>query len=322
MVQLTKSLADDARVRSEVGLGLKVNYSSFSQETSGDLYLHGYTDETPSDTDGYVMWNGIQRTVPRRLINPGSVCPYYQTIHIVLRLTSQTSTNGTLYMVWYDNKWVYAVTPSPASVSGDWTWNEAIDIVLGQFVEPSLNGQLIDAYLYDPPRTASQVKTTGNNAFKYSQSAVNWVTNNGTTMLTAAEIIDNWATDATDATTTIKGGLIQTHTITSQQLATDAIISNNYQASIDTTSPFSAAGSFLDLANGNFQTRDFAIINERPSGTSLPVGAFFNGTVYASQGHFGNSNQYWNIETVYDYLMQPHAALVGTGSPYLQTLNW
>lgn len=98
-------------------------------------------------------------------------------------------------------------------------------------------------------------------------------------------------------------------------LASDAIKSTNYQASPNASSPYSAVGTFLDLATGTLYMPQFGV-------DGVTGAAYFNGTVNANAGKFGDDTSYWNIETVVDYNAEPHAALVGTGSPYLQTGNW
>lgn len=143
------------------------------------------------------------------------------------------------------------------------------------------------------------------------------LTNNMLSAITDQFIIK----DPNGTATVISGGRIQNESITTNMLATDAIKSTNYVASSNTNSPFTSTGSFFDLSNGNIYTPNFGIINT--SWQDGPaIGAYFNGRVEADSGKFGNSSSYWNIETVYDYYSQPHAALVGTGSPYLQTGNW
>ena len=148
----------------------------------------------------------------------------------------------------------------------------------------------------------------------YAKTAVDWVGTNGSTVVTAANIMKTWTDDATLATTTIDGGYIKTHTIESTHLATNAIMSQNYTG-LD-NSHFSSEGSYLDLSTGNFYTPKFGVSAEGQGG------AYINGEVVATSGRFGNDTSYWNIATVYDYNSQPHASLVGTGSPYLQTGNW
>lgn len=128
--------------------------------------------------------------------------------------------------------------------------------------------------------------------------------------------------DNNGSSTIISGGQIVTGAITTAMLATDAIKSSNYQALSSNDAPYSYTGTFLDLTNGNFWTPNFGVINSTPTGTNIPLGAWFNGNVNATSGHFGTDSCYWNIENVVDYGNTVHAALVGTGSPYLQTGNW
>ena len=75
-----------------------------------------------------------------------------------------------------------------------------------------------------------------------------------------------------NTTTVISGGKISANSIKTGDLATDAIKSNNYQAG-NANSHFSAAGSFLNLANGNFYTPYFTLNN---------TGAYFSGEVVAT----------------------------------------
>lgn len=310
------SKAEVADEKAAVGLGMKVNYSTFSLVDPGECYLHGYTNDVAADVDGYVYWNGIKRTVPKKMLNPNDVLPYLQTIYIVLRLSSANAMTGTLYMVYYNNGWKYAVTPTPtAATTGDWTWTENVDIVLGQFMESSNEGQVVDAYLYDPPRNASHVITTGQNPYKYSQAAVNWVNTNGSSVVTAKDIINNWATDATTTNTTIRGGLIETHTILAKHLASDAIMSNNYIEG-PTNSPYSSAGTFLDLSDGNIYMPNFGV-------NAITGAAYFNGTITAVDGMIGSdSTNYWQLGTITDYNGNDSAALVGHGTSYIQSGKW
>lgn len=317
LTDYNKDLADIADEKAAVGLGLKVNHSDFSDTpNSGELYLHGYTNGVAADVDGYVYWNGIKRTVPKKMFNPNDVLPYLQTIYIVLRLSSANATTGTLYMVYYNSGWKYAVTPTPtAATTGNWTWTEDVDIVLGQFMEPSLEGQIVDAYLYDPPRNASHVITTGQNPYKYSQAAVSWVNTNGSSVVTAKDIINNWATDATNTMTTIDGGLIETHSILAKHLASDAIMSNNYIEG-PTNSPYSSAGTFLDLSDGNIYMPNFGV-------NAITGAAYFNGTITAVDGMIGSdSTNYWQLGTITDYNGNDSAALVGHGTSYIQSGKW
>ena len=133
----------------------------------------------------------------------------------------------------------------------------------------------------------------------------------------AKQIIDNWATDATNATTTIKGGLIQTHTITANQLATNAIMSSNYEASTVTGSPYSNFGTFLDLSNGNFYTPNFGV---KSTGST---GAYINGEIIATAGRIGeDANTAWDIGTFTDYEANDHGSIIGHGDAFIQSGKW
>lgn len=143
--------------------------------------------------------------------------------------------------------------------------------------------------------------------------AMSWINSTGQK---AADIIANWATDATSATTTINGGLIQTHTIQASHLATNAIMSNNYQASQNAGSPYSVTGSFLNLDNGNFYTPNFGLDNVNGN-------AYFNGEITATSGQIGDdTSNHWQIGTVVDFNGNQSAAIESNGTSYIQSGDW
>lgn len=295
------------------GVGMKINYSAFNTPNSGKMYIHGYSNESPADIDGCIYWNNVKRTVPKKMINPNAILPYNKYIYIVLRLSSAAATTGTLYMVWYNSGWKYAITPTPSAVGGTWNWTETTDIVLGQFIQPGAGQDVVQAYLYNPPRTASQVKTTNASPYQYSQSAVDWYNSNGGNVVNATTMLAAWADGAFSATTEINGGFIKAHTIQSEHLATNAIMSSNFQGSDNPSSPFSATGTFLDLATGNIYSPNFGIDNTYGK-------AYLNGEIIATSGRIGNSSatNYWEIGTKVDYNAQQSAALIGKGTAYIQ----
>ena len=312
-VESSSALAND---KANVGLAMKTNYSAFSTTDAGECYLHGFNSSgVAADVDGYVYWNNRKITVPKKMLNPNNILPYYTTVYIVLRLSNSTATTGTLYMVWYNSGWKYAITPTPTAVGGTWTWAEATDVVLGQFIEPSSEGQIIEAYLYNPPRNASHIQSTGSNSYQYAKPSVDWVSTNGAPVLTAKSIINNWATDATSATTTIKGGLIQTHTILAEALATNAVMSTNYSSGVqDSDVPsgyYSTSGSFLDLATGNFYTPNFSVVSGN---------VYVNGEVNMLSGQIGDvGNSYWEVGTKYGEDWSDKAAIIAHGNALIQT---
>ena len=153
---------------------------------------------------------------------------------------------------------------------------------------------------------AAAAQTTANNA-------KNWIDTIGSN---AKEILATWTNDATLATTVIDGGYIKTHTIESEHLATDAIMSNNFVASQNGSSPYSAVGSFLNLENGNFYTQNFGIDNTHGK-------AYINGEIIADSGSIGlDDTNYWEIGTFTDYNGDDSAALIGHGSSFLQSGWW
>ena len=81
-----------------------------------------------------------------------------------------------------------------------------------------------------------------------------------------------------DTTTVIDGGKIITHSIHSNQLATDAITSLHYNAPTTASYPYSVAGTFLDLDTGNITSPNFAV-----TGTD----AYLKGTIETGAGHIG-----------------------------------
>lgn len=295
------------------GVGMKINYSAFNTPSSGKMYIHGYSNESPADIDGCIYWNNVKRTVPKKMINPNAILPYNKYIYIVLRLSSAAAMTGTLYMVWYNSGWKYAITPTPSAVGGTWNWTETTDIVLGQFIQPGAGQDVVQAYLYNPPRTASQVKTTNVSPYQYSQSAVDWYNSNGGNVVNATTMLAAWADGAFSATTEINGGFIKAHTIQSEHLATNAIMSQNFQGSDNPSSPFSATGTFLDLTTGNIYSPNFGIDNTYGK-------AYLNGEIIATSGRIGNSSatNYWEIGTKVDYNAQQSAALIGKGTAYIQ----
>lgn len=307
------AIASENYKKTHPGLGMKINYSAFNTSDSGEVYIHGFTNEVAADVDGYVYWNDVRRTVPKGMINPNAIVPYNRYIYIVLRLESAAATTGTKYMVWYNSGWKYAVTPTPTAVGGTWTWDESRDVVIGQFIEPGNESDVVEAFLYWPPRTASSVKTTNPSPYQYSQSAVEWYNSNGGNVINATTMLAAWADGAFSATTEINGGFIKAHTIQAEHLATDAIMSNNFDRGQSESSPFSATGTFLDLSTGNLYSPNFGLDNTYGK-------AFLNGEIIATNGRIGNSSSsnYWEIGTKMNYDQSLTGALEAVGNAYIQ----
>lgn len=160
---------------------------------------------------------------------------------------------------------------------------------------------------------ATEAAVTAVAARTVANSNKNWIENLGTN---ATEILATWTADASLESTVIDGGYLKTNTVQARHLATDAIMSNNYVASENQRSPFSAYGTFLNLENGNFYTPNFGIDNL--SGT-----AYLNGEIVADSGSIGSDNEnYWEIGTKIDYDGNDSAALIGHGTSYIQSGWW
>ena len=123
--------------------------------------------------------------------------------------------------------------------------------------------------------------------------------------------------DPSGTATVISGGNIQSNSITANMLATDAIKSNNYRASSNTDSHYSALGTYLDLSNGNFYTQNFGVDN-------INGKAYLNGEIIATSGRIGSNavTNYWELGTKTDYNGRASAALIGHGTSYIQSGGW
>ncbi len=150
----------------QTGLGMKVNFSSFTLVDPGEIYLHGFNSVTGAseDIDGWVWWNGAKVTIPKGMINPNDFI-YNNPIYVVYR-----TSNSTKYQVAYftdQKKWKYTTTPTKGTVS-DWTWNPTTDIILCSFIEPNNEGSLVSSLLYTPPKSSEDVTVSNeiNNKIK------------------------------------------------------------------------------------------------------------------------------------------------------------
>lgn len=154
----------DASIETASGNGFYVKWDDNQGTTyaGGEARFYAYdpVTKTKGTGAGWVLWNGVKRTVPSATFNPNSVYPYNIPIYLVLRLSSATSTTGTIYAVWYKDGWKWGY---PNATTDDtiynWTWVETTDIVLASCVEPGSEAQFTDCQTYDPPLLCTQVTT-------------------------------------------------------------------------------------------------------------------------------------------------------------------
>lgn len=171
--------------------------------------------------------------------------------------------------------------------------------------------------------TATSANTTAKEAETKAQQSLDqflWLVKSGSssTSLTltdsaVAAITKQFIIKSPDgAATIIEGG----------KLKTDALKSNNYVAGNDGT--YSSLGTFLDLSNGEIHTPGFYLDS---------VGnAFYQGTVNADAGYFGDANNNWyigsaefdNIRNKDDALVNgvEYSALISKGNAALTAGHW
>jgi hypothetical protein len=71
------------RGASSIGLGLKMNYSTFTAVNPGEVYLHGYDEAgDPSDVDGFIYYQDVRVTVKKRMINPNAVIDGFLVVEL------------------------------------------------------------------------------------------------------------------------------------------------------------------------------------------------------------------------------------------------
>lgn len=171
--------------------------------------------------------------------------------------------------------------------------------------------------------TATSANTTAKEAETKAQQSLDqflWLVKSGSssTSLTltdsaVAAITKQFIIKSSDGSATIiEGG----------KLKTDALKSNNYVAGNDGT--YSSLGTFFDLSNGEIHTPGFYLDS---------VGnAFYQGTVNADAGYFGDANNNWyigsaefdNIRNKDDALVNgvEYSALISKGNAALTAGHW
>ena len=144
------------------GFTILWNYSDFSTSNNGESYLCKWdpVTSTASNENGWVVFNGVKRTISKQMANPNGIIPFNIPIYLVYRLSSETATTGTNYMVFYSSGWKYTIMPTPTAIeSTGWTWNANTDIILGKWVQTAAEGAQAECEIYNPPLTAKHVTT-------------------------------------------------------------------------------------------------------------------------------------------------------------------
>ena len=215
----------DASIETASGNGYYVKWDSNqgTQYAGGEAKILAYdpVTKTAGTGDGWVLWNGVKRTVPSTDFNPNNVYPYNIPIYLVLRLSTATATTGTVYAVWYKDgwKWGYPNATTDGTIY-NWRWVETTDIVLASCVEPGSEAQFTDCQTYDPPLSCTQVttitttassaqalantaNTTANNAAPKANAVkrtqrIYYRSNSSTAPSTPGTASSNWVTKADD----------------------------------------------------------------------------------------------------------------------------
>ena len=218
-------------------------------------------------SDGWIYYFNRRITIPKFEVNLSLSTFGDVTGFIVHRA------NGVNYVVWYENDTWYGKLADGTGSSFEWTWISATDIVLAEWTKKS--AESIAYQVYSPAQSYEDIRKVA--------------------------MLGNWAFGAISETTTINGGLIQTHSIITDKLATDAIKSLNY---VYTAGTYSDSGSFFDLEKGSIISKNFAI-DENGN-------AYFNGKIESVEGKIGG----WNINTTSIYKGSSVFGTAGTGNMY------
>ena len=154
-----KDYAEGVVSDTQGGYTILWNYSAFATANNGECYIckRDPLTETRTDEAGWVMWNGVKRTIPKGMVDPNAIHPFNIPCYVVCRLTSATATTGANYVVSYNSGWKGGVIN--AGALSDWTWNDATDIILGKFVMTAAEGAMVECELYNPPWSSKQITT-------------------------------------------------------------------------------------------------------------------------------------------------------------------
>lgn len=175
-----------------------------------------------SGGDGWVYYFNKRVTIPRFEVNL-SLAAFGDITGFIVHRTDSLN-----YVVWYENDTWYGQLADGTGGSSEWSWNSSTDIVLAEWTKKT--AESIAYQVYSPARSYEEIR--------------------------AKAMLGNWASGAISENTMIDGGLLKTHTVVAEKLATDAIKSSNY---VYSSGKFSNSGTFLDLSLGTVKSKNFSI---------------------------------------------------------------
>ncbi len=135
------------------GLGMKVNYSTFTTSNNAEIYFHGYDENgQPADVNGWVMFKGEKMEIAKGMhVNPDTLIPWSADVFMVKRST-------TIFNVWYDSTnttWKYLA--SGGSSTANWSWQDT-DIIFARYKNSSASeGAIPSGVIYNPALTKSEI---------------------------------------------------------------------------------------------------------------------------------------------------------------------
>lgn len=210
-------------------------------DAGADIWLTGTSIlhfANPEGGSGWGYFNGTKIEIPTITANLYKDAVKRSNGYIVYRQ------GGKAYAVWLENQSWKGMEAEGGPVSS-WTWQPSKDAVVAEYAKKE--DATVEYSLCSPLKTYKEARMSA--------------------------MISEWAYGAISETTTINGGLIQTHTIVADKLATDAIRSLNYKEG--------SMGSFLNLADGSFKS---PYLRWDAFGHLTAENGTFNGTINAVNG--------------------------------------
>lgn len=211
-------------------------------EVTGQQYLH-IGNPTEGQTQGWFYFNGIKKTVNNFVVQLSRDAVPVGDGYIVYKLSTNTP-----FIAYYDKtgqKWKQ-INISTYAVS-DFTFSYTDYAILCWYRKESSSKSLFQ--LLYPIKTYLDIQES--------------------------TMVRNWASDAISETTTINGGLIQTHTILASALVAENIIGDN---------------GWINLAEGTFNYGNGKLVWD---GSTLTINGSgtFSGSLNAATGTFKGSLQ-------------------------------